>query len=146
MKTRHKRMAFVLIGLAGVSIAAALLLRAFNSNLVFFYSPTQVHAGEIEPGRTFRLGGLVSEGSVRRIGDGLTVHFLVTDEEKTVPVQYTGILPDLFREGQGVVTQGHLNKDGIFIAKEVLAKHDETYMPREVAEALEQARTRSDNE
>lgn len=146
MKTRHKRMAFVLIGLAGVGAAAALLLQAFNSNLVFFYSPSQVHAGEVETGRLFRLGGLVGEGSVRRENEGLTVHFTVTDNEHTVPVQYTGILPDLFREGQGVVTQGHLNEDGIFIAREVLAKHDETYMPPEVAEALEQAKRRAGNE
>ncbi len=143
MKTRHKRMGFVLIGIGGVVIAATLLLRAFNSNMVFFYSPSQVQAGEVATERVFRLGGLVSEGSIHREGDGVTVNFQVTDNAQTVAVKYAGILPDLFREGQGVVTQGRLGADGIFMASEVLAKHDETYMPPEVAEALEQARQAS---
>lgn len=140
MKARHKRMWFVLIGITGLSVAAALMLRAFDSNMVFFYSPSQVHAGEVTQNNTFRLGGLVEEGSLRREDDGLTVHFLVTDNAKKVSVKYVGILPDLFQEGQGVVTQGRLNEGGVFVASEVLAKHDETYMPKEVAEALEQAK------
>jgi len=126
--------------MAGVSIAAALLLNAFNSNMVFFYSPSQVQAGEVVSNYTFRLGGLVEEGSVKREDDGLTVHFMVTDNAQTIAVKYVGILPDLFREGQGVVTQGRLDDGGIFLASEVLAKHDETYMPSEVAEALEEAK------
>lgn len=131
---------FVLIGITGLSVAAALMLRAFDSNMVFFYSPSQVHAGEVAQNNTFRLGGLVEEGSLRREDDGLTVHFLVTDNAKKVSVKYVGILPDLFQEGQGVVTQGRLSEGGVFVASEVLAKHDETYMPKEVAEALEQAK------
>ena len=139
MKARHKRMGFILSGMLGLVIAVALLLRAFNSNLVFFYSPSQVQTNEVAKDREFRLGGLVEEGSVRRENDGLTVHFQVTDNAETVPVKFVGILPDLFREGQGVVTQGRLSEDGVFVAREVLAKHDETYMPKEVAEALEEA-------
>ena len=140
MKARQKRMWFVLIGITGLSVAVALMLQAFNSNMVFFYSPSQVHAGEVAQNGTFRLGGLVEEGSLRRDDDGLTVHFLVTDNAKTVSVRHVGILPDLFQEGQGVVAQGRLSEDGVFVASEVLAKHDETYMPKEVAEALEQAK------
>jgi cytochrome c-type biogenesis protein CcmE len=140
MKARHKRLGFVVIGVVGLGIAAALMLRAFNSNMVFFFSPSQVHAGEVALNSVFRLGGLVEEGSVKREDDGLTVYFQVTDNAQTVPVRYVGILPDLFREGQGVVTQGRLNTNGVFVANEVLAKHDETYMPPEVAEALEQAK------
>ena len=124
----------------GLGIAAALTLRAFNSNMVFFFSPSQVQAGEAADGHAFRLGGLVEVGSLKRGDDGLTVHFVVTDNAETIPVTYVGILPDLFREGQGVVTQGRLGKNGVFMASEVLAKHDETYMPPEVAEALEQAK------
>ncbi|MFV2055477.1 MAG: cytochrome c maturation protein CcmE [Thiohalomonadales bacterium] len=141
MKARHKRIGFVLIGITGLSVVTGLLLQAFNSNMVFFYSPSQVHAGEAKQNREFRLGGLVEEGSLRRENDGLTVHFLVTDNAKTVSVKYVGILPDLFKEGEGVVTQGRMNREGLFMANEVLAKHDETYMPKEVAEALEQAKT-----
>jgi cytochrome c-type biogenesis protein CcmE len=122
--------------LAVLGTATALVLNAFNSNLVFFYSPTQVAAKEAPTGRTFRLGGMVEAGSVRR--DGVNVHFVVTDTVKSVPVQYQGILPDLFKEGKGVVAQGQL-KDGHFEAREVLAKHDENYMPPEAAEALRQA-------
>ena len=140
MKTRHKRMSLILIGLTGLGIATTLILQAFNSNMVFFFSPSDVHAGEGTQDREFRLGGLVGEGSFKREGDGLTVYFEVTDNAKTVPVKYVGLLPDLFKEGQGVVTQGRLNEDGLFVASEVLAKHDETYMSPEVAEALEKAK------
>jgi cytochrome c-type biogenesis protein CcmE len=136
MKTRHKRIMIALGALAVLGAATALVLNAFNSNLVFFYSPTQVVAREAPAGRTFRLGGMVETGSVRR--DGVNVHFVVTDTVKSVPVQYQGILPDLFKEGKGVVAQGQL-KDGHFEAREVLAKHDENYMPPEAAEALRQA-------
>lgn len=140
MKPRHKRLVFIVVGLAGIGIAAALILNAFRSNLVFFFSPSQVAAQEAPRDRSFRLGGLVKEGSVERLADGVTVRFLVTDNAETIPVIYSGILPDLFREGQGVVAQGRLGEDGVFHADEVLAKHDETYMPPEVAEALERAK------
>lgn len=140
MKARHKRLGFVFIGILGLGGATALMLNAFNSNMVFFYSPSQVHLGEVVEDRMFRLGGLVEVGSVKRGDDGLTVDFMVTDNAKTVPVRYSGILPDLFTEGQGVVTQGRLSEDGVFVASEVLAKHDETYMSPEVAEALEKTK------
>lgn len=142
MKARHKRLSFVLIGMVGLGIVAALILQAANSNMVFFYSPSQVHAGEVAQNHVFRLGGLVGEGSVKRGGgeDGMTVSFVVTDKAETIAVKYVGMLPDMFQEGQGVVTQGRLNKDGVFVASEVLAKHDETYMAPEVAAALEQAK------
>jgi cytochrome c-type biogenesis protein CcmE len=136
MKTRHKRLAIAAGVLAVVGIAAALVLNAFQSNLVFFYSPSQIAAKEAPTGRTFRLGGLVVAGSVKR--DGIRVNFVVTDTAQNVPVRYEGILPDLFKEGKGVVAQGQL-RDGIFEAKEVLAKHDENYMPPEAAEALKNA-------
>lgn len=137
MKPRHKR-AMIIVGvLAAVGVAVALVLNAFNSNLVFFYTPTQIASKEAPQGRTFRIGGLVQEGSVTR--DGVTVHFTVTDTTKSVPVRYDGILPDLFKEGKGVVAQGQLGNDGVFTAREVLAKHDENYMPPEAAEALKQA-------
>lgn len=139
MKPRHKRMAFIVVGLAGLGVATALIMNAFQSNLVFFFSPTQVVSKEAPLGKSFRLGGLVKEGSLGREDDGLTVNFLVTDNAETIPVVYTGILPDLFREGQGVVAQGRLDNTGVFHADEVLAKHDETYMPPEVADALEKA-------
>jgi len=129
-----------MIGLAGVGVAAVLILNAFRSNLVFFFSPSQVASKEAPKGRSFRLGGLVEKGSLRREDDGLTVHFLVTDTVTTIPVVFTGILPDLFREGQGMVAQGRLGSDGVFHADEVLAKHDEKYMPPEVAEVLKQAK------
>ena len=139
MKPRHKRIALIAGGLAALGIAAALVLNAFQSNLVFFFSPSQVLANEAPPGRAFRIGGMVEKGSIRRQDDGLTVRFNVTDTAKTVPVVYTGILPDLFREGKGVVAQGSLGPDGVFHATQVLAKHDENYMPPEAAHALEQA-------
>jgi cytochrome c-type biogenesis protein CcmE len=131
--------------MVGLGIAATLILRAANSNIVFFFSPSEVHAGEAPKNNVFRLGGLVEKGSLSRENDGLTVHFLVTDNMETVPVRYVGILPDLFREEQGVVAQGNLNENGVFVASEVLAKHDETYMPPEVADALEQAKQAKSN-
>lgn len=136
MKPRHKRLAIAAGVLSVVGIAAALVLNAFQSNLVFFYSPSQIAAKEAPTGRTFRLGGLVEAGSVKR--EGVVVNFVVTDTLKSVPVRYTGILPDLFKEGKGVVAQGQL-QGGSFEAKEVLAKHDENYMPPEAAEALKRA-------
>ena len=136
MKPRHKRIAIVVGVLAMVGGAAALVLNAFQSNMVFFYSPTQVASLEAPVAKTFRLGGLVQQGSVQR--DGLNVHFVVTDTVKTTPVRYQGILPDLFKEGKGVVAQGQL-QNGVFVAREVLAKHDENYMPPEAAEALKRA-------
>jgi len=136
MTPRRKRMAIALGAVAVVGAATALVLNAFQSNLVFFYTPTQIAAKEAPGGRTFRLGGLVVEGSVKR--DGIKVNFEVTDTAKTVPVQFSGILPDLFKEGKGVVAQGQL-ENGVFQAKEVLAKHDENYMPPEAVEALKNA-------
>jgi cytochrome c-type biogenesis protein CcmE len=144
MKPRHRRMAAIAAGLALVGIAVALVLNAFQSNLVFFFSPSQVAAKEAPVDRTFRLGGMVEKGSVKRRTDGLTVDFVVTDMAKRIPVVYTGILPDLFREGKGVVTQGRLGTDGVFKASEVLAKHDENYMPPEAAEALARAQQRGE--
>ena len=139
MKPRHKRIALIAAGLAALGIALALILQAFQSNLVFFFTPTQVAAQEAPQGRSFRIGGLVEQGSVRRQPDGLTVRFVVTDTGKSVPVLFTGILPDLFKEGKGVVAQGKLGADGVFGASEVLAKHDENYMPPEAADAVERA-------
>jgi cytochrome c-type biogenesis protein CcmE len=137
MKPRQKRLAIILGIVAAVGIGTALVLNAFQSNLVFFYSPSQVAAQEAPVGRTFRLGGLVEAGSVRR--EGVMVRFQVTDTVKTIPVTYQGILPDLFKEGKGVVAQGQVGADGVFVAREVLAKHDENYMPPEAAEALKRA-------
>lgn len=139
MTPRRKRLLFVAAGLCAVALAATFVLNAFKSNLVFFFSPSDVAAGKPPPDRAFRLGGMVVKGSVERPGDGLTVHFVVTDFAKNVPVKFTGILPDLFTEGQGVVAQGKLAPDGTFVATEVLAKHDEKYMPPEVADALKRA-------
>jgi cytochrome c-type biogenesis protein CcmE len=136
MKPRHKRLAIAGGVLASVGVIAALVFNAFQSNLVFFYSPSQVAAHEAPANRTFRLGGLVEQGSVKR--DGVKVSFVVTDKAKNIPVSYQGILPDLFKEGKGVVAQGQL-EDGVFVAREVLAKHDENYMPPEAAEALKNA-------
>ena len=139
MKPRTRRGLWIVAGLAALGIAATLVLNAFRSNLVFFFTPTQVASHEAPRDRAFRIGGLVEEGSVVREKDALTVRFKVTDTAKTIPVVYTGILPDLFREGKGVVAQGRLGADGTFQAKEVLAKHDENYMPPEAAEALRKA-------
>ena len=139
MKPRHKKLAIIAGGVAGLGLVAALVLNAFQSNLVFFFSPSQVMAGEAPQGRNFRLGGMVQAGSVKRLPDGLTVEFVVTDTAKDIPVTYKGILPDLFKEGKGVVTEGKLGPDGVFRAEQVLAKHDENYMPPEAAHAIEQA-------
>jgi cytochrome c-type biogenesis protein CcmE len=139
MKPRHKRIALIAGGLVAVAVAVGLVLNAFRSNLVFFFTPSQVAANEAPRERVFRIGGLVSPGSVQR--DGTTVRFVVTDTAKTIPVVFTGILPDLFREGKGVVAQGRLQPDGTFRADQVLAKHDENYMPPEAAEALKRAQS-----
>ncbi|WP_374489833.1 cytochrome c maturation protein CcmE [Zoogloea sp.] len=137
MNTRQKRFAIILGGLTALGIAAALILNAFQSNLVFFFTPTQVAAGEAPKDRAFRIGGLVKEGSLVR--QDVTVRFVVTDTAKEIPVSYKGILPDLFQEGKGVVAQGSLGADGQFTASEVLAKHDENYMPPEAKAAIDQA-------
>jgi len=139
LKNRTRRGLWIAAGLAGLGVAATLVLNAFQSNLVFFLTPTQVAANEAPRDRSFRIGGLVEAGSVVRDKDALTVRFRVTDTAKTIPVTYTGILPDLFREGKGVVAQGRIGTDGVFKASEVLAKHDENYMPPEAAEALKKA-------
>jgi cytochrome c-type biogenesis protein CcmE len=144
MKTRHKRLAFVAVGIAGLGVVATLVLNALNSNINLFISPLEVTEGKAPSDKAFRLGGMVEEGSLRRENDGLTVHFNVTDNAESIQVTYTGILPDLFREGQGVIAQGELD-NGVFMAKEVLAKHDENYMPPEVAEALEKGKAKSAN-
>jgi cytochrome c-type biogenesis protein CcmE len=143
LKARHKRFVLIGIGLALIGLAAMLILNAFQSNMVFFYTPTQVAKGEVPHGTGFRIGGLVEAGSLKRGDDGLTVRFIITDTAKTVPVVYKGVLPDLFKEGKGVVAQGKVGADGIFVASEVLAKHDENYMPPEAAEALKRAQEQS---
>jgi cytochrome c-type biogenesis protein CcmE len=139
LKPRTRRALWIAAGLGGLGIATALVLNAFQSNLVFFFTPSQVASNEAPKDRAFRIGGMVEEGSLVRDKDALTVRFKVTDTAKTVPVVYTGILPDLFKEGKGVVAQGRLAPDGTFKASEVLAKHDENYMPPEAAHALKQA-------
>ena len=135
MKRKHRRLLFVGLGMATLGLAAALILLAFDDNLVFFFSPTEVQAREFSPEQRLRIGGLVEEGSVVREGDGLTVRFNITDLSQSVAVIYRGVLPDLFNEGQGVVAEGHM-RNGNFQATDILAKHDENYMPREVADAL----------
>lgn len=140
MKRRHKRIGIILAGLVGLGIATYLIASAFRNNLVFFFSPTQVAAKEAPVNRTFRIGGLVEEGTLQRDNDGLTVRFTVTDTAASIPVVYKGILPDLFKEGRGCVAQGRLGDDGIFRAEEVLAKHDENYMPPEAGDAIDKAK------
>jgi len=140
MTRRQKRFAMIAVALVAVGLAAALVLNAFKSNLVFFFTPTQVANGDAPKGQSFRIGGMVENGSLTRESDGLTVHFVVTDLAKRVPVTFKGILPDLFKEGKGAVAQGQLGIDGTFLASEVLAKHDENYMPPEVADALAKAK------
>ncbi len=137
MKPRHKRMFLIIGALAVLGIAAALVLNAFRSNLVFFYTPTQIANGEAPKNKPFRIGGLVKTGSLTR--DGITAHFVVTDTAREVPVTFSGILPDLFKEGRGMVAQGKIGSDGQFMATEVLAKHDENYMPPEAKSAVDQA-------
>ncbi len=137
MKPRHKRIAAIALGVLALGVATALVLTAFQKNLVFFFTPSQVAANEAPQGRTFRIGGMVVAGSVKR--EGVEVRFAVTDTAKTIPVVYRGALPDLFREGKGVVAQGQVGADGVFHAREVLAKHDENYMPPEAAQAVENA-------
>ena len=139
MTTLHSESLVIGGGLAVLGIAAALVLNAFQSNLVFFFTPTQVASGEAPKGKAFRIGGLVKEGSLKRQPDGLTVQFVVTDTAKEITVAYSGILPDLFREGKGVVAQGKVGDNGLFTATEVLAKHDENYMPPEAQHAVDEA-------
>ncbi len=139
MTRKRRRMMLVLLGTLTLGVAAALVLNAFEDSVVFFYSPTELAEKKLPPERRFRVGGIVVEDSVAREADGLTVRFRLTDMNSTVQIAYTGILPDLFREGQGIVAEGRLDKTGVFRAEEVLAKHDETYMPPEVAEALKKS-------
>lgn len=139
MKARHKRLGLIVGGVGVLGVAAWLVLSAFQQNLVFFYSPTDVLEGKAPQGRSFRIGGMVEVGSIKRQPDGLTVGFVVTDTAKSIPVHYKGILPDLFKEGKGVVAQGKLGSDGLFKADEVLAKHDENYMPPEAQLAVDKA-------
>lgn len=139
MKPRHKKLAIIASSVTALGVASVLVLNAFQSNLVFFFSPTQVANNEAPVGKSFRIGGLVEEGSVKRQADGVTVNFQVTDTAKVIPVVYTGILPDLFKEGKGVVAQGTVGADGVMHADEVLAKHDENYMPPEAMDALMKA-------
>ena len=143
MKPRHRRFAWIGAGVLLLAAATALVLNAFQSNLVFFFSPTDIAENRAPQGRAFRIGGMVEEKSLTRAPDGLTVRFNVTDTAKSVPVVYTGILPDLFKEGKGVVAQGKVGPDGVFRATEVLAKHDENYMPPEAAAAVNQAQSRA---
>ena len=140
MKRRHKRIAFIVVALAGLAVAAGLVLSAFQNNLVFFFSPSQVAAKEAPVNKTFRVGGLVQNGTLQRDNDGLTVRFTVTDTAKSIPVVYKGILPDLFKEGKGCVAQGRIGADGVFYADQVLAKHDENYMPPEAGQAIDNAK------
>ena len=143
MKTRHKRIALILGGLVVLGLVVALVLNAFQSNLVFFFSPTQVAAGEAPKGQAFRIGGMVKEGSIQREPDGVTLRFVITDTEKDMSVAYKGILPDLFKEGKGAVAEGKLDANGLFVASTVLAKHDENYMPPEAAQAVGDAHARA---
>lgn len=136
MKPRHKRLILIVAGVATLGIAAWLVLSAFQKNLVFFFTPSQIYAGEAPHGRSFRMGGMVEAGSLQRQADGVTVSFIVTDNVQKVRVNYRGSLPDLFKEGKGVVAQGKLGDDKLFLADEVLAKHDENYMPPDAAYAM----------
>ena len=140
MKRRHKRIGIIIAGLAGLGVAAYLVASAFRQNLVFFFSPTQVAAKEAPLDRTFRVGGLVENGTLKRDSDGLTVRFTVTDTAASIPVVYKGILPDLFKEGRGCVAQGKIGADGVFQEEQVLAKHDENYMPPEAGAAIDAAK------
>jgi cytochrome c-type biogenesis protein CcmE len=139
MKSRQKRFLFIAVGVVGVSMAVGLVLYALRGNVNLYFTPTQVFNNEAPHGRSFRIGGLVEEGSIKREKDGLTVNFVITDTHRSIPVVYKGILPDLFKEGKGVVAQGRVEADGLMRADEVLAKHDENYMPPEAADAMKQA-------
>ena len=145
MTPRQRRMALVAIIVCGVGLAGALALRAFRENVMFYFDPTKVAAGEVKPGQHFRLGGMVVKGSVQRQPGSLDVKFVVTDFAHTVPVSYSNVLPDLFREGAGVVALGRIDSHGVFVADEVLAKHDEKYMPPEVARSLKQGQAAAAN-
>lgn len=140
MKRRHKRIIFICVSLAALGLAAWLVLGAFRNNLVFFFSPTQVAAKEAPINKTFRIGGLVEKGTLKKDPDGLTIRFTVTDTANSIPVVYKGILPDLFKEGRGCVAQGRITSDGVFNADQIMAKHDENYMPPEAAQALDKAK------
>jgi len=140
MKKRHRRIIFICVSLAALGLAAWLVLGAFRNNLVFFFSPTQIASKEAPVNKTFRIGGLVENGTLKRDNDGLTVRFTVTDTANSIPVVYKGILPDLFKEGRGCVAQGRVGGDGIFYADQIMAKHDENYMPPEAARALDKAK------
>ncbi len=142
---RKKRLFFIVFLVAGVTLAAGFAMYAFNQNLMFYFSPTDVKQGKAPVNKIFRMGGMVVEGTFKKEPKSLKVHFDLTDYEKTVSVEYEGILPDLFREGQGIISRGKLNEQGVFIAEEVLAKHDENYMPPEVAESLKKAKDKLDN-
>ena len=139
MKSRHKKLALIGGALAIIGIIAALVLNALNSNIALYITPTEVAAGKAPQGKLFRIGGLVKEGSISRQADGVTISFVITDTAQDIPVAYKGILPDLFKEGKGAVAQGKLNESGTFVATEVLAKHDENYMPPEAAKAVSDA-------
>ena len=143
MKSRYKRALIIFAALVVIGVAALLILNALNSNIALYVTPSEVAAGKSPAGQVFRIGGMVKDGSIKR--DGLTVNFVITDMAKDIPVAYTGILPDLFKEGKGAVIQGRLNPDGQFIASEVLAKHDENYMPPEAKHALDQAQKNGSN-
>jgi cytochrome c-type biogenesis protein CcmE len=140
MKPRQKRFAYIIVGIAAVGLAVGLVLNALKDNVSLYFTPTQVYNKEAPQDRSFRIGGLVEQGSLKREGDGLTARFVITDLKKSLPVVYVGILPDLFKEGKGVVAQGKMESDGVMHASEVLAKHDENYMPPEAKDALDKAR------
>ena len=144
MKPRQKRFMYIAIGIAGLGIAVGLVLYALRGNVNLYFTPSQVFNNEAPQGRSFRIGGLVEEGSIKRQQDGLTTTFVITDTKNKIPVTYTGILPDLFKEGKGVVAQGKMQSDGIMHAEEVLAKHDENYMPPEAADALKKAQAENE--
>ncbi|MGC2166928.1 MAG: cytochrome c maturation protein CcmE [Gallionella sp.] len=139
MKPRQKRFMFIALGVVGVSLAVGLVLYSLRGNVNLYFTPTQVFNSEAPVGRSFRIGGLVEEGSIKRQSSGLTVNFIITDTRRSIPVVYTGILPDLFKEGKGVVAQGRVDANGLMVADEVLAKHDENYMPPEAADAMKKA-------
>lgn len=136
---RKKRLSLIVLMIIGIAIGVGFALQSLNENIMFFFSPADIEAGKAPPNKDFRVGGIVVDGSVSRPGEGLTVEFDVTDNQSVVKIMYTGILPDLFREGQGIIANGRLNPEGHFIAQEVLAKHDENYMPPEVMEAMKKS-------